>query len=109
VNKPGENGSGTTPARARRFEMRTLLKYRRPDASWHDAVTVNVSRSGLLFETSEDLVPGTPLELTIHFANLLHATAVVVRNAREEEKSLVGARFDALCFFESGLVPPKDS
>ena len=109
MNQTGESGSGTRPARARRFDIRAVVRYRRPDASWRDAVTVNVSRSGLLFEASEDLVPGTQLELTMHFTELLHATAVVVRRLRADERSLVGARFDALCFFESGLDPPEDS
>jgi hypothetical protein len=55
--------------RAPRYHVQLMAHYRR-DANdpWRDAVTINLSRSGVLFSTSADIEPDMPLELSILLA-----------------------------------------
>ena len=50
--------------RAVRFHARLTTRYRTPRSSdWHDGVTENLSRSGVLFQTISPLEPKTPIDM----------------------------------------------
>ena len=50
--------------RAVRFHARLTTRYRTPRSSdWHDGVTENLSRSGVLFQTLSPLEPKTPIDM----------------------------------------------
>ena len=50
--------------RAPRFSLGVALRYRlEGEREWHDAVTENISRSGVLFRAREALAVDTPLEM----------------------------------------------
>jgi hypothetical protein len=54
--------------RAERFSVRTQVWYRagcRP--VWSSGETVNISRSGVLFQTEKEIEPGTLLEMRLSF------------------------------------------
>ncbi|SRR5579871_1897699 len=59
--------SATVPfSRAQRFQLHLPLKYRRVDEdSWHDGVTRNISRSGMLFQAEDDLQPNVLVEINL--------------------------------------------
>jgi len=58
----------TFKARSRRFPIQTLLRFRQRGATgWSETTTVNISRSGVLFETAKDLPVNTLLEMQILF------------------------------------------
>jgi len=69
--------------RAQRFQLHLPLKYRRLDEeSWHDGVTRNISRSGMLFQAENPLQPNVLLEINLVLpAEIagLSPTAVVCR------------------------------
>jgi hypothetical protein len=53
-------------ARARRFELQIPLRYRADgEGDWHLGTTVNISRSGVLFQGEDWTEPRTPLEMTL--------------------------------------------
>ncbi len=53
-------------SRAQRFQLQLPLKYRRLDEEqWHDGVTRNISRSGLLFQAEDPLQPNVVLEINL--------------------------------------------
>ncbi len=55
--------------RAPRYPLRLRAQYRRtPTDSWHEATTINMSRSGVLFSTTEPVPRETTLELRIQLA-----------------------------------------
>jgi len=57
-------------ARAPRFAVDLPLRYRVPgDDDWQDAVTENISRSGVLFRTERPLPPRTAVEMVLEVPN----------------------------------------
>ncbi|HVI09792.1 MAG TPA: ATP-binding protein [Candidatus Binatia bacterium] len=65
---PRETGPQTKLplTRAQRFQLHLPLKYRRVDeADWHDGVTRNISRSGMLFQAEDPLQPNVILEISL--------------------------------------------
>ena len=55
-------------ARAQRFPIELHLRYREGDtSSWHQGLTVNISRTGILFQTEQALSLKAPLEMQISF------------------------------------------
>lgn len=51
--------------RARRFDFSLPFRYRSVgEKEWHEGVTENISRSGVLFRTPHILDVGTPVEMT---------------------------------------------
>jgi hypothetical protein len=53
--------------RARRFPLHFPLYYRRtgtPD--WQDGRTINISRTGILFQASEYIPPSSVLDIEVH-------------------------------------------
>ncbi|HXE89999.1 MAG TPA: ATP-binding protein [Terriglobales bacterium] len=59
----GRTGQGP---RATRFPLSLPLRYRRPgEPEWHEGLTENISRSGVLFRAQDVLEPKTPVELTV--------------------------------------------
>ncbi len=73
-----ENGNGLQDApahegkafvtRAPRFPIQAPLQYRESgEQTWHSGMTVNISRSGILFSAEEPLDPQTVLEMRIAF------------------------------------------
>src|ERR1041384_989102 len=79
------------PRRAPRMPLRLSLRYRRVgEASWHDSVTQNISRSGVLFRAESDLDPDVMLEIELHLpsvAELNPAGASVIGHARVVRKT----------------------
>jgi hypothetical protein len=70
---PGRAGDGgfrerrATAVRAPRFTIEVPFYFRRRgEGSWRQGMTDNISRSGVLFRTAEDLESETPIEM--HFA-----------------------------------------
>jgi hypothetical protein len=54
--------------RAQRYPFQIPLHYRKFDfPDWHECRTVNISRTGILFETDQTLDPLTILEINVHF------------------------------------------
>lgn len=55
-------------ARAPRFPIQAPLRYRASgDPAWHKGATVNLSRSGVLFSSENEIEPATMMELCIVF------------------------------------------
>jgi hypothetical protein len=53
-------------ARAQRFSVCAPIRYRpRGESEWRNGSTVNMSRSGVLFEVVDQLPPGTMLEMQV--------------------------------------------
>jgi hypothetical protein len=70
--------------RAQRYPFQISLQYRKLDLpDWHECKTVNISRTGILFETDQKLDPLTGLEINVHFPFLvkLSCQGSVVRAA----------------------------
>jgi hypothetical protein len=74
--------------RAPRFALSLYALYRRDAlAAWHDATIVNMSRSGVLFSTTEPLSPSmearasnAPLELNVVLSqDALQTKAIIIR------------------------------
>jgi len=66
-NEPGTDNHQLRP-RAERFPIHTPLRYRESGQSdWNEGVTINISRSGVLFDAPEDAAPASMLELRIIF------------------------------------------
>ena len=60
--------SSSFKTRSRRFPIQTLLRYRERGATeWNKTTTVNISRSGVLFETAKELPVDILLEMQILF------------------------------------------
>ena len=96
----------TTGQRAARFSVEGWVHYRfMPDATWLKGAMVNISQSGVLFAAEQQIIPGADLELKLELASPLHATAHVVRALPSDHGWLIGARFEELRFFGSGLMP----
>ncbi len=54
--------------RSQRFPIHAQLRYRESgEAAWHETSTVNISRTGVLFQTTRPLQPDTILEMEIVF------------------------------------------
>jgi hypothetical protein len=74
--------SRMTP-RATRFPLRLRAKYRcAPSRRWHPAITVNVSRTGLLLRAHERIDVGRPIDIAFRLSqNLLDtlSSAVICR------------------------------
>lgn len=52
--------------RAQRFPMHLPLHYQRSGSPhWHDGRTVNISRTGILFQTDEELQQNAALEILV--------------------------------------------
>lgn len=52
--------------RAQRFSMKVPIHYRKSGMmNWHDGRTVNISRTGVLFQTEENLKTDLKLEIKI--------------------------------------------
>jgi hypothetical protein len=55
-------------SRAQRFPMHILLQYRESGVpGWHDARTVNISRTGILVRADEAVGPESKLDIRLHF------------------------------------------
>ena len=55
-----------TPIRAPRFNLRLPIRYRTVgEAGWHDGITENISRSGVLFRVADVLRVDTPIEMRL--------------------------------------------
>jgi hypothetical protein len=67
LNKREEASSEFQP-RAPRFSIRTAVQYRvSHEQDWHEGTTVNISRTGILFQTDHDVPKQTELELRVLF------------------------------------------
>jgi hypothetical protein len=54
--------------RAPRFPIRTAVQYReRNKQDWHEGTTINISRTGLLFQTDYDVPLQAALEVRVSF------------------------------------------
>jgi c-di-GMP-binding flagellar brake protein YcgR len=92
-----------TPAsgdRAIRFAMMLPMRYRCPGgAAWIPGYTVNLSRSGVLFESESALTPGTGLEIVLELRDenrelaAVRCSATVVRQEGKAEEGRLAARF----------------
>jgi hypothetical protein len=68
----GTSAGGSDPEsflpRARRFPIQARLDYRqRGEKHWHHGTTINISRSGVLFQAECDLTRETVIEMKIVF------------------------------------------
>ena len=75
----------TQTMRAQRFPFRVPLHYRKSsDASWHECTTVNVSRTGILFKTSEKIQEETALDIQVRFPlqKILYCQGTIVRSQK---------------------------
>lgn len=89
------------PRRARRMPLRLSLRYRRVGEDlWHDSITQNISRSGVLFRADSDVDPDVVVEIELRLpsvARLNPTGARVVGHARIVRKTtLGGSRSEAL-------------
>lgn len=58
----------TLKSRSQRFPIQTSLRFREiGGAEWREGTTVNISRTGVLFQTEEKMEPETVLEMQIVF------------------------------------------
>lgn len=77
-----------TSIRAKRFPVQTPVAYReRGESIWSPGRSVNVSRTGMLFETDRPTVVGATIELVLEFEAPLATVACsgrVVRAAANE-------------------------
>ncbi len=65
---PGEVVRDTSQytVRAPRFPIQTSLQYRQEgESEWHAGVTINISRSGVLFRADKNVMPDAVLEMQI--------------------------------------------
>ena len=54
--------------RAQRFPIHVPIQYHECDkGDWHEGTTVNISRTGILFQTDSDIPPQTELEFRLLF------------------------------------------
>src|SRR5438552_3058006 len=54
------------PIRAPRFSLQLPIRYRTVgEAGWHDGITENISRSGVLFRAPDVLRVDTPIEMRL--------------------------------------------
>jgi hypothetical protein len=75
------NGSAQQP-RAQRFPLKVPIHYRKSGMSnWHDGRTVNISHTGVLFQTDENLQSDLKLEIRISLSpkTILACQGTVVR------------------------------
>ncbi len=67
---PGEAVRDTSQYRVRptRFPIQTPLQYRQDgESEWHGGMTINISRSGVLFRADKSITPDVVLEMQIVF------------------------------------------
>jgi hypothetical protein len=58
--------------RAQRFPIETRILWRRKGSGpWSEGVTLNVSRTGVLFHVHEPFPPGTPIEMVLSFSSAI--------------------------------------
>jgi hypothetical protein len=79
-------------SRACRFSFTAPVLYRRAGRRvWSDAVSVNMSRTGLLFATTRDVFQdGERVEFRVHLPNLEAARGCEVRCAGQVTRSMPG-------------------
>jgi hypothetical protein len=66
----------TMKSRSPRFPIQTSLRFReKGEAEWSEGTTVNISRTGVLFQTDEKMEPETILEMQIVFPASMTAGA----------------------------------
>jgi hypothetical protein len=66
----------TLKSRPQRFPIQTSLRFReKGEAEWSEGTTVNISRTGVLFQTDEKMEPETILEIQIVFPASMTAGA----------------------------------
>ena len=65
--QPTTRARQAPPARAQRFQLHLPLRYRRlGETQWHVGTTENISRSGLLFQSDDDVLqPNSQLEINL--------------------------------------------
>jgi hypothetical protein len=64
----GEQSPAEFQPRAQRFPIHVVVQYHeRDDPDWHEGTTINISRTGILFQTDHELLPQTELELKVLF------------------------------------------
>jgi len=91
------NESAQQP-RAQRFPLKVPIHYRKSGISnWHDGRTVNISHTGVLFQTDENLQTGLKLEIRISLSpkTTLACQGTVVRHeptVSTSEKTGLAAR-----------------
>jgi hypothetical protein len=96
------NGRLFVLARAQRFVLKLPLRYRAAGSdAWLKGTTVNISRSGVLFDVDEALAPQTTIEVELDLPEgpfgdaHLEASSIIVRNTDLEPgpRSTIAARF----------------
>ena len=73
--------------RAQRFPFRVPLNYRmNDDAGWRTCKTVNISRTGILFRTTDTIPPSAALDIRVHFplSKILCCHGTVVRTQKSD-------------------------
>ena len=67
MNKQERDFSEFQP-RAQRFPIHVSVQYHECDKrDWHEGITINISRTGILFQADQDIAPQTELELRVLF------------------------------------------
>lgn len=66
--EPAGRGSASYQSRAPRFPIQTSVQYRESgEQDWHEGKSINISRTGILFEAEGDQVLQAMLEMRILF------------------------------------------
>ncbi len=100
---------GTVP-RALRYPLTASIRYRTAGtADWHAGVTLNISRSGVLFTCEKDISLGTGVEIWMTLPPLprtslgadLVSTGVIVRGNSTANAPQLAARFCNYCLGRS--------
>jgi|HubBroStandDraft_1064217.scaffolds.fasta_scaffold38046_2 hypothetical protein len=62
--KPAVNDAPRDQLRAKRYEIRTIIRFRiRGEEEWREGTTKNISMSGVLFRTGHFVNPSTQIEM----------------------------------------------
>jgi hypothetical protein len=97
------NPADAAGGRARRYAVNAPCWYRPVRAAaWRCGTAVDISPSGVLIETDQNLPLDVLLEVRIGVAPPVYGLAFVVRGSGAGGRYLVGARFETVRFFEFG-------
>jgi hypothetical protein len=68
IGADGGAASSDFRPRAQRFAIHAAIQYReRNKPDWHSGTIINISRTGILFQTESDIPPQTALEMRVSF------------------------------------------
>ncbi|HSK08755.1 MAG TPA: PilZ domain-containing protein [Vicinamibacterales bacterium] len=103
--------------RAPRFPLAMPLRYRsRRTGAWHEATTLNVSRTGLLVRPACGLPPGSPVDLVMALPPCdafplarVRCLAAVARQPVEDVAALVIRRYHFLRAGEGDDGDPREA